>query len=271
MATTLTFIFFVLGLIIGSFLNVVIYRLNTKKTLGGRSICMSCQRELSWYELIPLFSFLILGGRCRTCKSRISIQYPLVELTSGLIFAGLFLKFQDIFSLDKFSFFVLYDYYAVLFSILLVIAVYDLKHKIIPDILVLIFGVLSFAGLFLFSNNGYTTALLYWHIPTLLDFLSGILVALPFAFFWLVSGGRWMGLGDAKLALGIGWLLGMSAAFSALAIAFWSGAIVGVTLIILLKNSKTGKLEMKSEIPFAPFLVLGAFAAFIFELHFFNF
>src|SRR3989344_1035853 len=95
------FIFFVLafifGLIIGSFLNVVIYRINTRKSLHGRSACMSCQNQLLWYELIPVFSFLGLKGRCRNCKTKISIQYPLVELMTGLIFTFLFFKFQHIF------------------------------------------------------------------------------------------------------------------------------------------------------------------------------
>ncbi|KKP84730.1 MAG: Type 4 prepilin-like protein leader peptide-processing enzyme [Parcubacteria group bacterium GW2011_GWD2_35_7] len=95
----LTIIFFILGLIIGSFLNVVIFRFNTERSFGGRSGCMTCQNKLCWYELIPLISFFALKGRCRNCKAKISIQYPIVELMSGLIFAGLFLKFQDIFYL----------------------------------------------------------------------------------------------------------------------------------------------------------------------------
>src|SRR3989338_8110091 len=117
-------IFFILGLIIGSFLNVVICRFKARP-LGGRSACMSCQSKLSWYELIPLFSFLSLGGRCRNCKTGISIQYPLVELATGIIFTLLFLKFQNIFFTDISVFFLTYFYYAIMFSILIVLAVYD--------------------------------------------------------------------------------------------------------------------------------------------------
>ena len=269
-------IFFVLGLIIGSFLNVVIYRINTKRSFGGRSACMSCQSKLSWYELIPLFSFLSLKGRCLNCKTKISIQYPLVELLSGLIFALLFLKFQDVFFSNVLIFSFAYVYYAIIFSILLVIAVYDLKHKIIPDILSFIFGALAFVGLFFFNSSslplasaGWAQASFYIHIPSILEFLSGVFIALPFALFWLISGGRWMGLGDAKLALGIGWLLGFTSALSGLAVAFWSGAIIGVTLVIFSKNSKIIRMGMKSEIPFAPFLVLGTILAFLFDLHLF--
>lgn len=263
-------IFFSLGLIIGSFLNVVIYRLNTKKTLGGRSACLSCQSQLAWYELIPLFSFIALGGRCKNCKTKISLQYLLVELVTGLIFALLFLKFKDILLIDTFSFALTYKYYAIMFSILLVISVYDLRHKIIPDALSFIFGVFAFLGLFFFSNNFFASFSL--HTPSFLEFSSGPMMALPFLILWLISRGAWIGFGDVKLALGLGWFLGFSMALSALAVAFWSGAIVGLSLVVLSKiNQKYGKLGIKSEIPFAPFLVLGAFLAFIFEFNFFNF
>src|SRR3989338_6841366 len=90
--TLISLVFFVFGLIVGSFLNVVIYRFNTAKSFGGRSACVSCQNKLCWYELIPLVSFLSQKGRCRNCKARISIQYPLVEFATGLIFVALFYK-----------------------------------------------------------------------------------------------------------------------------------------------------------------------------------
>lgn len=279
----LAIIFFVFGLIIGSFLNVVILRLNTQKSFGGRSGCMTCPHKLSWHELIPVFSYFWLGGRCRSCKIKISAQYPLVELATGIVFVALFFKFfalagEDLYFLSSPLFFAAYAYYAVMFSLLVVIAAYDLKHKIIPDALSFIFGLLAFVGLFFFNiaAGGINGPYFYPHIPVILEFLSGIFIAFPFFFFWLVSGGRWMGLGDAKLALGLGWLfgsLGISLALSGLVVAFWSGAIVGVALIILSKTTKMEGLRvrgMKSEIPFAPFLVLGAFLAFIFELNLFG-
>ncbi len=260
MITILTLIFFILGLIIGSFLNVVIIRLNTEKTFGGRSACMSCQNQLVWYELIPVFSFLGLRGRCRNCKTKISMQYPLVEFLTALIFAALFLKFQDVFFYSStlvFSF--TYAYYASVFSLLLVIAVYDLKHKIIPDVLSVVLGILAFIGLFLFNSLGF-----YLHIPSILELLSGLIIAAPFAFFWFISKGTWMGLGDAKLAIGLGWLLGLSRALSGVVVAFWIGAIIGLALVVFSK-----KHGMKSQIPFAPYLVLGTLLAFLFELHLF--
>jgi prepilin signal peptidase PulO-like enzyme (type II secretory pathway) len=180
---------------------------------------------------------------------------------SGLVFLTLFLKFQDLFFLDSFIFSLSFLYYAAMFSILLIIAVYDLRHKIIPDTLALIFGVSAFLGMFLFSNASF-----HPHIPSLIEFLSGVIVAAPFALIWLLSRGAWMGLGDAKLALGLGWLLGLSRVLSGVVVAFWSGAIIGLALLVLSK-----KHGMKSEIPFAPFLVFGTMIAFLFELHLFGF
>ncbi len=252
-------LFFSLGLIIGSFLNVVIFRLNTGKGLGGRSACMSCRNVLSWYELVPLMSYIALWGRCKNCKIKISWQYPLVELLAGLAFAILFFKFQDLFFLSPSGFAITFAFYAFLASLLIIITIYDIKHKIIPDILALIFALATFAGLFLFIDFKF-----FPHLPSLLEFSAGLIVSLPFAFLWLVSKGKWMGLGDAKLLVGIGWLLGLSRALSALALAFWAGSIIGLMLVML--NKKYG---MKSEIPFAPYLVLGTLVSFLFDLHLF--
>jgi leader peptidase (prepilin peptidase)/N-methyltransferase len=220
---------------------------------------MTCQKKLCWYELIPLFSFLGLKGRCLACKAKISMQYPIVEFISGLIFAGIFLKFQDIFYINTIAFSISYAYYATMFSVLLVIAVYDFKHKIIPDALALVLGIFAFIGLFFFSNY-----LFFPHLPSVLEFLSGIFLALPFALLWFVSKGTWMGLGDAKLSLGLGWLLGYERLLSGAVVAFWSGAIIGLILVVFSK-----KYGIKSEIPFAPFLVLGVLIAFLFDLSLF--
>jgi len=255
-----TILFFILGLIIGSFLNVVVARYNTSRSLGGRSACMSCANKLCWYELIPLFSFLGLRGRCRSCKTKISKYYPLVEFCTGLLFAGIFLKFQDIFFLDITAFITTYVYYAILFSLLIIIAAYDLRHKIIPDLFsALLFGVSVF-GLFMFSPLVYG---FHPHIPETIELFSGVLVALPFLLFFIVSRGSWMGLGDAKLALGLGYMLGLWRGLSAIVMSFWIGALVGVFLIVFRKH------KIKNEIPFAPFLVLGTILAFFFELYVF--
>ena len=184
-----------------------------------------------------------------------------MEFATALIFATLFLKFQDLFFMNTLVFAFTLAYYATMFSLLMVIAVYDLRHKIIPDMLALVFGIFAFLGMFVFSDFVFAP-----HLPSLMEMMSGIFIALPFALIWLVSYGAWMGLGDAKLALGLGWLLGLSRVLSGVVVAFWSGAIVGLVLLVLSK-----KHGMKSEIPFAPFLVLGSLIAFLFELHLFGF
>lgn len=260
MILLLSIIFFIFGTIIGSFLNVVIYRYNTEKTLGGRSACMSCLYVLHWYDLVPVLSFCVLGGRCRNCKTKISVQYPLVELVLGLIFLGLFQKFQYYFFFDTLSFSFTFAYYAAVFSLLTVIAVYDLRHKIIPDTLALTFGICTFIGLFFFDPNNLS--IFHFHLPTIWQLLSGLFLSVPFALMWLLSRGRWMGLGDAKLAVGLGFLLGPAKLVVGTVLAFWSGALVGLYLVIFSR-----KLKIKSEIPFAPFLVLGTLLAFFFELN----
>ncbi|OGI73641.1 hypothetical protein A3D42_01430 [Candidatus Nomurabacteria bacterium RIFCSPHIGHO2_02_FULL_41_18] len=261
MISIFTIFFLTLGLTIGSFLNVVIYRLGTHRSLGGRSACLSCQKVLSWFELVPFFSFIFLSGRCRSCKSRISVIYPAVELITGFVFTGIYLKFQEVLFFNPPAFLATFSYYATAFSLLVVISFYDLRHKIVPDSLALSLGILSFLGLFLFDGSGF-----HLHLPSLFEFLSGPLIAVPFALFWLVSKGVWMGLGDAKLILSMGWLIGISRALSAAVLSFWSGAVFGIMLILF-----SGKHGLKSEIPFAPFLAFSAIVAFLFELHIFPF
>ena len=236
----------VFGTFIGSFLNVLILRHNTGKTLLGRSGCMSCRGQLRWFELVPVVSWLTQRGRCRRCHSQISRQYPLVELLAGLLFV-----FALFFS-DSALELVLN---AVLFSILLVILVYDLRHKIIPDRYVWAFVGLGALSLFIDPTS------LDLVIPSISSLLAGPVLALPFAALWFFSKGTWIGFGDAKLALGIGVWLGLSAGLVAILYSFWIGALVSVGVMAAQKLrtlSRGGKqLTMKSEVPFAPFLILG--------------
>jgi len=249
------FIVFCLGLIIGSFLNVVILRYNTGRSLRGRSGCFVCGQKLKWFELIPVLSFIGLRGRCRSCRSRISWQYPLVELLTGCLFALIYWQFSgDLLALI---------FYWLIATLLVVITVYDWRHKIIPDGFVWVFIVLTFLS-----------PVILWQPPVLANLgwglLGGLATALPLFSLWLVSRGRWLGLGDAKLALGVGFLLGWSAGLSALVLAFWLGAVVGIFLILWGKTQlwRKGKsYTMKSEIPFAPFLVLGFWLVFLFSIN----
>jgi len=255
-----------LGIIIGSFLNVVSLRYDTGSSILGRSRCLTCKSELRWFELIPIFSFIFQVGKCRNCESKISLQYILIESFTGIIFLGIFLKFSDLIPASLPQFTAMSLYFMAIFSILIVIFVYDLKHKIIPDDLVYTFATLSLAGIF------FDPFMFQISIPTLLPFLAGPMLFLPFFLLWFVSGGRWIGLGDGKLALGIGWLLGISAGASAVILSFWIGALVGIFLIIipLLYSHKKG-FTMKSEIPFGPFLIIGLLLVFFFDANVFQF
>lgn len=241
------------GLIIGSFLNVVVLRSGTGRSLGGRSGCPSCGHVLNWYELIPVVSWVIQKGRCRSCGSKISIQYPLVEsITAIIFFLVVYLARSE------------FDVFIGLLagSILIAIAVYDIKHTIIPDRWVYAFNLISLA-----ASLTYAVSLQ----DALFTFLGGIAIAFPLFALWLVSKGTWMGFGDVKLALGIGWLLGTLYGLVALYLAFVIGAIVSVCILmplprlikalhswgIIRLNSVNSRFTMKSEVPFGPFLVVG--------------
>lgn len=237
------------GVIIGSFLNVYIYRFHTGKSLSGHSHCLSCGTTLCWYDLFPLFSYLFLRGRCRTCGCKIPCRYFLVELATGLLFSLSLTLSLDIVTIGLLWF---------IFSVLVVITVYDLYHFIIPDRLTII---LTLAAVTLI---GYE----YLLFPTGVDELVyRALAALAgssfFLFLWIISKGEWLGFGDVKLAIPLGLLVGTDFVFSFVVYSFWIGAIVSL-LIIGSAKVRRGKahlhlkgkaLTMKSAVPFAPFLV----------------
>ena len=228
---------FIFGAIVGSFLNVVILRYGTEKPIShGRSGCPDCGKVLHWHELIPIWSFFALGGKCAVCSKPISLQYPLVEAFTGFIFAA---------TVYYFGLSTSTAYYLFIESILIVIAVYDFHHKIIPDFFVFLFAVAAFIMAFV---QGWGM----W------DILAGPILAAPFALLWLVSRGRWIGLGDSKLALGIGFFLGLAQGVSAIVLAFWIGAAWSIALMAVQKASDaSSRVTMKSEIPFGPFLIAG--------------
>ena len=242
-----TVILFVFGALIGSFLNVVGLRWNSGLTLGGRSACASCNKTLRWWELVPIVSFLWLRARCARCKAKISWQYPLIELWTGLIFATVPLIFVPV------------------FCIYIVITIYDLRHKIIPDALV--YWSIALGVLVAFINESFDIFGNY----DLIDWLAGPILFAFFGSVWLLSRGRAMGFGDAKLGLSIGLLLGASLGFSAIIVAFWTGALFGIGYLIVNRFSPllsgTKKITLKEEIPFAPFMVLGAWLSLILNLN----
>ncbi len=249
------FLIAILGTVIGSFLNVVICRFNTGRSVAkGRSICFSCSTTLKWYELIPLVSFIMQLGKCRTCRNKISFQYPIVEFLTAIIFTLTAYKLSNILSVSYSSFVIITTVTSFIFCLWIVMLAYDIKHKIIPDIL-------SYTSFF----SAVVLSGIIWGpdaiAPTL---LASFVVALPFALLFFLSKGKWMGFGDAKIALSIGALLGISAGFTALMIAFWIGAVFSI-IILLLGKTKWG---LKTEIPFAPFLMISSWIVFFLSLNF---
>lgn len=247
--------FFVFGTVIGSFLNVVLYRLHTGRSLGGRSHCMTCGKELSWYELLPVVSYVAQGGVCRGCGAFVPHRYLVVELLTGLSFVSVW----HLFSHDYF----LLTLYLILVSIFILILVYDIRHTIIPDELTALTGLVALTLL------GYRYALVpdAWEVFT--SVASGLGAGFFFYGLWKISRGRWIGLGDAKLALPLGVMVGSVGVFSMVVLSFWIGAVVSLMLLGGERLLARGKIRLrflgtprtiKSEVPFAPFLILGFLA-----------
>ncbi len=248
-----------LGVIIGSFLNVVIYRFHTGKSLSGSSHCLSCQAPLRWFELFPVLSFLALRARCRHCHASISTRYIFVELlTAGLFFLVVWTT----------PIWWLWPLLWLLVSILVVILIYDINHLVIPDSLVVLTTII--ASLYL----GYE-----WYIvPNLTQLLYSIVAGFVaygfFAALWKYSNGRWLGYGDAKLAFPLGLMVGLPGTFSMLVVSFWVGTIISLSMIAYqYYRRRRGQrrlrflvqpLTMKSEVPFAPFLIIGFLLVFFF-------
>ena len=264
MTLTLTLFVFILGTIIGSFLNVVILRLNTGRSLGGRSFCMSCGCKLRWFDLIPILSWLILRGRCRSCSTKVSPQYPLVEFVTAILFVLLFWSVTPFLVQYPYLAVMSFVWNAIIFSILIVVFVYDIYHKIIPNSLVYTFAILTLLQrVVMFPIHDVYTPL------TILDLTAGLIMFLPFFLLWYLSKGRWIGLGDGKLVLGIGWYLGFVHGLSAIILAFWIGAIFVVALMLIDRLKRDSKnITMKTEIPFAPFLIVGVLIEFFIRTDF---
>jgi leader peptidase (prepilin peptidase)/N-methyltransferase len=256
---------FIFGTIIGSFLNVLINRYNTGRSISGRSFCPNCSAKIAWYDLIPVLSWFFLKKKCRHCRSKISVQYPLVEFSVGLLFVLLYYNFWPLTFINPQVFIIFYVWTAIIFLLLTIIFVYDFKHKIIPDKFSYAFAIMALIQtIVILPALQYQNQALFW-----LDLFSGLIFFLPFYLLWRFSDGKWIGLGDGKLAIGIGWFLGFIWAINAIILAFWLGAIFALILILIdkLKN-KRSKINLKTAIPFGPFLILATILQFVFRFDF---
>ena len=225
---------FIFGAIIGSFLNVIILRTKeSKNPFLGRSHCPKCNKKLSFWELIPILSFIFLRGRCIKCKSKISWQYPLLELVTAILFfiAGYFWIYTDNSILELVR-------NLIAISFLIVIFVYDLRWQLIPDrfslpAIVIIFLINIFLGV------------------SYLDMISGALVVGGFFMLqFAVSKGRWIGGGDIRIGVLMGIILGLQWGLMALLLAYVVGAVFSIILIL------ASRKKFDSKIAFGTFLTL---------------
>jgi leader peptidase (prepilin peptidase)/N-methyltransferase len=245
---------FYFGAIIGSFLNVVILRLPRGLPLSGRSVCRTCGNELKASDLFPLFSFLWLIGKCRQCKANISYRYFIIEALTGLLFVFAWLHSQPMMNIASWLHLVR-DLLVV--SVLITVFVIDLEHYLILDIVVfpatIVVLLLSLAqSLFLGQE--------FWHLNNifLASILGAIIAGLPLYLLWLVSKGKWIGLGDVKFALFLGAVFGWPLLIVEFLLAFLSGGALSVFL--LMAKQKT----LQSRLPFGTFLSLAALVTLFF-------
>jgi prepilin signal peptidase PulO-like enzyme (type II secretory pathway) len=209
-----------------------------KTIINSRSHCPDCRKTIAWYDLIPFVSFVLLWGKCRNCGKKISWQYPLVELGVGSVFLILFLFF---------SFTPLFFLYALIFSLLTVVFVYDLRTQTVPEAFVWAALILSL-GTFYFIKG-----------QPAIPMLEGALLAGGFlALLVYTSKEKWMGAGDIKIGLILGLLAGFPGALLAMFFSFFSGSILGL-IYLFATRGKVDKKGLKTSLPFAPFLILSSF------------
>lgn len=234
------FFFLALGLIFGSFFNVVLLRKNTGESIvKNSSRCFSCGQKLRPKEMIPILSFLWQKGRCRRCGSKISWWYPAVEFLTGFLALMVYLKTGAS---------LWWIFYFVALAALFLVALYDIRTKIIDRHFLYVFGVFAFINFFIGKNFAD-------------DLASSFFIALFFYLMWRFSGGRWMGRGDADLAFLAALFLGWPQNIFMIFLAFWLGGLAGACLLIF----KSGRWGLKSEIAFGPVLALAVFIVWYFS------
>lgn len=238
------------GLIIGSFLNALIWRIRQKLPIGGkeRSVCTDCKHQLAWYDLMPVISWLTLKAKCRYCHKPISAQYPIIEVLNAGIWLLSFIVLKPTSPLE----YIMLIVWLLASSCLLALAVYDAKWLELPDGLVLFFAVstLAYISVKVISSGSF---------GIISSSLLGVLaIAGLFYGLYVFSNGAWIGGGDVKLAVGMGILLGIEAGLLAIFIAALAGSIFGIGGIAFFGKKRS------AQIPFGPFLIMATIVSFLF-------
>lgn len=237
MSMFIFFLLIVIGLCVGSFINVLVDRIpRSESVLFGRSHCDYCGKELRWYDLIPVISYILIRGKCRYCKKKLSIQYPLVELLTGILFITAFFVESPMTILQYVLLFFDLGLMAISFALFLM----DIKYRILSDQLVITFFIFACCR-FLLGNP----------MSILPHIGIGLLSVLPLLLIFLFSKGRAMGFGDVKLIFCIGFLVGFPQIIVAYYVAFLTGACLGIILVL------DKKKKFSESLPFGPFLLLG--------------
>ena len=241
------FLIILIGSLFGSFANVCIYRLPLEKSvIGGRSYCPKCKKEIAWYDNIPIFSYLIIGGKCRKCKNTISPKYLIVEFVNAISFLIIFL----IFGISITSTLLM-----ILALIFLIIFFIDLKHYIIPNVLTFPLMILGFIK----SFDPNINSIFPNYINSLIGGIFGYIIIWSIIFFYKqVKNKEGMGLGDAKLLAVIGFWFG----WIAIPFVIFSSSIIALISVVPSLLNKTRKFS--SQIPFGPYIVIGCILYVIF-------
>lgn len=251
MLMVLSFIF-VLGLIFGSFINALVWRVHTKRKWWGneRSICPKCKHKLYAVDLIPVLSWLLLKGKCRYCKKPISVQYPLVELITAILFVVSYMAWPIMLSRLSILVFIVW-----LFSLVLMVAlcVYDYKWMILPNIIVVILTISSLIFVVLKAiDHGSINLFLQACLASIIFF--GL-----FWFLFIVSSERWIGGGDVKLAVSLGLFVG---GVAEVFLVIFLASLIGT--VYVLPKLATGKVSAKTHIPFGPLLMVATIIVVLF-------
>jgi len=229
---------FIFGSLIGSFLNVVIYRVpRNQSVVHPRSSCPNCKHKISWYENIPIFSYILLKGKCRGCKTKISLKYPLIELIVGLIAVNLFPYDLSAESLWIFS------YFFSVACILLAHLFIDIEHQLLPDKINIYFLVITIPYALL------NLPIFHWLVGGLIGFFIPLLVTWGF---YKLRGQIGLGGGDIKLFGILGLLLGPIGIVHNIFMSCALGAVIGITLIL------SKKLDKNTPMAFGPFIIIVA-------------
>lgn len=251
-------IIFLFGLAIGSFLNALVWRIQTGKSIVlKRSQCPRCGHELSYLDLIPVFSFIFLSGKCKYCKRSISWQYPIIEIATAFLFVVFFVKASYLLEINQFLLDPLFWLNVLLqwffIFILLGVFLYDFRYGLVPD-------QFTIPGIIIGLAVGFYLGVDIWNMLLALAIGGGF-----FLIQFLVSGGKWIGGGDIRIGALMGVILGYPNIVFALFISYFVGAFISLVLVA------SKKKKIKSNIPFGPFLVIGTLIVMAFADKFLEF